>query len=306
VVDDSLHIPPISMNATAPGLDVVCAFPLSGQYGPGSRILYYVFVVACVFARKVDWVRNACLAGALLFPVVAAVHGVVLAAEHIPGAVDMDVFGAFQLCALGVLAAPVTVRRSTTYFNNKGRNIIFVWCLLVLAGLISLTVEFYRINPILCKVDNDGVPLSSNPNRFPFGNANCSLTCDTVNGPFSPLRGGSANNIYVIPAPTILTFDAATLLAAACCIPGVLLLAAMWIKILEVNWRARFTEQTSLGERKSNGFTHLIRNYAEIVLFGAGVAAILIVGEMNFFSPQVDYETEPMANDNGLPSRELA
>ena len=46
----------------------------------------------------------------------------------------MDVYGAFQLCAIGILAAPVTVRLSTTYFMARGRNIIFLWTLLIFAG----------------------------------------------------------------------------------------------------------------------------------------------------------------------------
>lgn len=46
----------------------------------------------------------------------------------------MDVFGAFQLCSIGILAAPVTVRLSKTYFDAPGRNIIFLWTGLILAG----------------------------------------------------------------------------------------------------------------------------------------------------------------------------
>lgn len=89
-------------NATGEALQVVCAWPVSGQYGPGSRVLYvlhrniascrthwfsryYVLVVACILARKIEWLRNACLAAALLLPAVAALHGIVLAAVHVPG-----------------------------------------------------------------------------------------------------------------------------------------------------------------------------------------------------------------------------
>jgi hypothetical protein len=46
----------------------------------------------------------------------------------------MDVYGAFQLCAIGILAAPVTVKLSSTYFYDPGRNFIFVWTILVLTG----------------------------------------------------------------------------------------------------------------------------------------------------------------------------
>lgn len=51
----------------------------------------------------------------------------------------MDVYGAFQLCAIGVLAAPVAVRQSSTYFNDPGRNTIFVWVLVLLSGTGSQT-----------------------------------------------------------------------------------------------------------------------------------------------------------------------
>lgn len=120
---------------------------------------YYVLVATCVFARKAEWLRNACLAAALLFPAVAALHGIVLACVHVNGqfcptpiaaiivashgechqhhllgAVDMDIYGAFQLCCIGILAAPVTVRLSRTYFHDPGRNIIFLWTGLILAG----------------------------------------------------------------------------------------------------------------------------------------------------------------------------
>lgn len=46
----------------------------------------------------------------------------------------MDVYGAFQLCSIGILAASVTVRLSQTYSNTPGRNTIFLWTVLILAG----------------------------------------------------------------------------------------------------------------------------------------------------------------------------
>jgi hypothetical protein len=99
-------------NASAPHpLEVICAWPVSGQYGVGSRFLfvmpqallplqkrlkltwalpavlnsYYVLVIASVVARKHKLLRDACLAAALLFPAIAAFHGIVLAAVHING-----------------------------------------------------------------------------------------------------------------------------------------------------------------------------------------------------------------------------
>ncbi|KFY27856.1 hypothetical protein V493_03263 [Pseudogymnoascus sp. VKM F-4281 (FW-2241)] len=298
-----------AVNATGnPYLQVVCAWPVSGQYGLGSRLLYYVLVAACVFARNVLWLRKACLAATLLFPAVAALHGIVLAAVPTDGGIDMDVFGAFQLCSIGILAAPVTVKVSGTYFNDPGRNAIFVWTGLILSGLLSLTVQFFRLSTTSCTHDELGNPVSPRASEFNY-NTTCGLTCSVDKGPFSPMRGGSANDIYVVPAPSILTFGMATLLSAACCIPAVLSLVSMWYKILEVKWKARFgeTEEEDKVIDGTNGATNAamkgvknqIRKFllaVEIPVFGAAVLAILIIGERNFFSAQVRYQTEPMAS----------
>ncbi|RDW61429.1 hypothetical protein BP5796_11321 [Coleophoma crateriformis] len=298
-------------NATGDVLQVVCAWPVSGQYGPGSRILYYFLVATCVLARKAEWLRNACLAAALIFPAVAALHGIVLAAVHVDGAIDMDVFGAFQLCSLGILAAPVTVKLSRTYFDDPGRNTIFLWTILILAGLLSLTVEFFRARTVDCTHDDAGNPIFPNTGNFSYDTM-CGLSCSIENGPHSPMRGGSVNNIYVIPAPDRLTFGTATLLAAACCIPAILSLISMWNKILEINWKKRFghgSEEEKNDEsiegtngatpEKMRGVNALISRYLSVVeapVFGAAILAILIIGERNFFSTQVDYQTEPIAS----------
>ena len=77
------------------------------------------------------------------------------------------------------------------------------------------------------------------------------------------------------------------------------------MKILESNSK-RMYGQTHLGtedndeslskKKKPNKVVLMIRNYVEVPLFGAAVFAILILGEINLFSTQVRYETEPIAN----------
>lgn len=70
----------------------------------------------------------------------------------------------------------------------------------------------------------------------------------------------------------------------------------MWIKILEINWRRQSGAQESLGEVKDNRFIKHFRQYAPVLIFGPATFAILIVGEINLFSSQVRYQTEPIAN----------
>jgi hypothetical protein len=289
-----------------------------------------------------------------VFPAVASIHGLVLASTHVNGpsfhifqadqeatserpnttnlgAVDMDIFGAFQFCSIAILAAPLTVRLSRTYFYDPGRNIIFLWTVLILSGLIALCVEFYRATAVDCKdaVDDGGRPISNKASEFPYGKTTCGLPCSEKEGPFSPLRGGAANEIYVVPVPKKLTFNAAMLLAAGFCIPvstsfwvvieatfrwlilprlqAILSLIFTWDKILEINWKRRRPEENlneaveganvTVGELKGiNSVVRMFLSVIEVPVFGGAVIAILCIGEANFFSRQVLYQTEPMAS----------
>ncbi|KAL6230319.1 hypothetical protein BDW75DRAFT_244911 [Aspergillus navahoensis] len=299
-------------NATEIGLEVVCSWPVSGQYGPGTRVLYYVLIAACVFARKEEWVRNACLAGALLLPAIAALHGIVLAAVHVDGAIDMDVYGAFQLCSIGILTAPLTARMSGTYFKDPRRHIIFLWTGLVLAGLLSITVELFRVKSSKCTHDDNGNPVLPDPSQFPFEAATCGLRCSIEMGPFSPIRVGSTNEIYVIPTPNKLTFSTATLLAAGCCVPAIVSLLYFWSLVLQDTWNNRFGDCTDIDRRNQliegtngatvgkmlqiNGLVRKVLSTVEAPVFAAAVLAILVLGERNFFSRPVSYGTEPIAS----------
>jgi hypothetical protein len=182
--------------------------------------------------------------------------------------------------------------------------------------MLSLTVEFFRIHTSPCTQDDAGHPISPNARNFNYTNPTmCGLTCSINDGPFSSIRKDSTNNIYVIPAPDKLTFGTATLFAAACCIPAILSLVSMWNKILEINWKSRFGGGDDNAQdpiEGTNGATlekmttvnDLIRAFlsaVEFLVFGGAVLTILIIGEMNFFSAQVSWQTEPMTSIGSCP-----
>ncbi|PKK42457.1 hypothetical protein CI102_13232 [Trichoderma harzianum] len=292
-------------NSVNGSLEVICAWPVSGSYGAGSRVLFYVLVATAVFARKLDWIKSAALSTALPLSASAAVHGIVLAALHHDKAVDMDVYGAFQMCAIGTLVIPLMIKlsRSHEYSTYIGRRIMFMWAGLVLTGLVCLAIEFFRAQTFPCHENGQGSPISSNFNRFPFGeNTACELVCSENNGPFSPIRVGSANNIYVVPAPRTLTFGATTLVAAGCCIHTVIWMVVMTERF---NIRAKSYETNKpisgiSGTTKStvndvNLMIHLFLSAATAPVSGCAAVAIIIVGEINFFSSPVNYQAEPLA-----------
>lgn len=121
------------------------------------------------------------------------------------------------------------------------------------------------------------------------------------------MRGGSGNNIYLIRAPTKLSFNTALLLSAACCIPAILSMVFMWSKIVEVNTREQMgedearkpiegTRATVGGMNKVNELVRRLLLVVEVPVFAAAILAILILGELNFWSEQVYYMTEPLAS----------
>jgi hypothetical protein len=181
-------------------------------------------------------------------------------------------------------------------------------------GLVSLSVEFHRGTPVPCRYDDSGNPISPIVGMFPYGNATCGLTCSVDNGPYSPIRSGSTNNIYVVPAPSTLTSHSAILLAVASCGPAIIMIFVMFngISIFEENGKTRIddtgekgpTSQIPAGSSSATSrgnvkIITLIRRVPKAVRYLPFIGTalnILIAGEINFFSPQIRYQNEPMSS----------
>jgi hypothetical protein len=126
------------------------------------------------------------------------------------------------------------------------------------------------------------------------------------------MRKGSSSDIYVIPAPSRLTFGTATLLAAACCVHTIVWMASMAELVFEDNWKSPFgikVDDSQADEQipGTNGATKktmrdvnaMIRFFLSVVavpIFGGAGLAILIIGEINFFSGPVSYQVESLAS----------
>ncbi|KZV75586.1 hypothetical protein PENSPDRAFT_73133 [Peniophora sp. CONT] len=312
----------ISQSGASAGAPVLCAWPLSGQYGVGSRYLYYALVLVSIFFLKTDWMRGAATAAALIYAAVAALHSIILAVYSQKHAIDMDIFGAFQILAIGVLSAPITVRYSRVYFQTDGRNIIFLWTLLMIAGLLSLVACFARATEQTC-VDTNGVnvTIAQFTANMSSGDPNlCALQCGSA---FSPIRQDPQNPAqYILVPHKGMTLDTATLLCAACCIPALLSLIVMWQKVVRTNWQLLYghtpAEDTPAGvalpspmspetgsareirlrrdEKKMDAIIKRGLNLVERIVYCVCILTIVVLGEENFWSPETRLGVEPMSS----------
>ncbi|KAK4214000.1 hypothetical protein QBC37DRAFT_462916, partial [Rhypophila decipiens] len=123
----------------------------------------------------------------------------------------------------------------------------------------------------------------------------CGLTCSVNHGPYSPLRQGSANNIYVVPVPDRLSVGKFILMAAACCIPSIISAIRMWTRILDSNWKIRFAAVDALLPRTTMILESFL-SVAQLMFFFPAFVSVLVLTERNFGSPQLSYQTEPFAS----------
>jgi hypothetical protein len=89
------------------------------------------------------------------------------------------------------------------------------------------------------------------------------------------------------------------LFSAGCCIPPVIYLVYMWIKILEINWEAAFAVRNDddRGTKLTKKMEKLQRflRWQESVWIGALVVCIAVLGELNFYSTQIYWQSEPFS-----------
>jgi hypothetical protein len=85
---DPTILPRVAATDAASGIEVICAWPVSGQYGAGTRIAFYILIGLATFLAKKGKIRAAALAAVLVLPTIAGIHGIVLAAVHVDGRVS--------------------------------------------------------------------------------------------------------------------------------------------------------------------------------------------------------------------------
>lgn len=217
---------------------------------------------------------------------------------NIAGFVDFDLFGALQICATGVLAAPATIRYSRTYFNTPGRDMYFVWTALNLGGLIAVVVALFRAETVPCQEAN-GHYIS--PHDYVRFNTTCSASCNGLHFN-SPLRAGQ-DVVATLPPNLGMTINTACLIGSACCVLAALSLFLLPISIARTNRlvqsRGQWSSPAGIAHGDENPTERVVRSiviWAEPVMYSLFILVITILGELNLWSPQLRHSIEAMAS----------
>ena len=134
-------------NATTENHDIVCVYPISGQYGPLNRLLYYVLWAAAAVFQRWTWPSIGSLAYIMAHSGSSAVHGVVLAVSSKGDTFDLDTVGAWAILSVAVLAASPIVHRSERLRDSVYRPVFGFWASTVTVGAICTMIAFLRDYP---------------------------------------------------------------------------------------------------------------------------------------------------------------
>ena len=167
-------------------LQFICAFPVSGQYGPTVRfVIYPLLLLAILGARETPWLRTGTLSTIFTYCAIASIHQSAMATHSSDQVIDLDMFPAYHMTILALILGPSAMLQAKSLLDRPRLSIFGMVLLLIWTGVISFTV---RVRSFPAPVDcvNDNGPVSSS-------NTSALLTCKSICPTLSlPMRTGQA------------------------------------------------------------------------------------------------------------------
>ncbi|KAJ7797500.1 hypothetical protein B0H14DRAFT_2531040 [Mycena olivaceomarginata] len=276
----------MSTTSDTDAVSVICAYPLSGQYGPGARFSLYILLLACILWRKQTVVLNLGLGAVLFTGLVGAVHGVALGAVRSnKDVLDFDVFGAAYICTMCLGVVPgLLILGAGTLTPHATPTIVLGWYALMLAGEIGVTAAIFRAQT---RVPNVGLI----PRGFPcvdaaganvthvafvLGETDCHLPC--MDNPTLPLRQDQAA-VYVPSSKRPIDITSI----------GSMLGIVLCLITMPVLYRSFRRGSPSAGAATLLGLLMIVEGPLGCILLAG-----LTEGHV-FWGPQVRYQVESMA-----------
>lgn len=191
-------------------------------------------------------------------------------------------------------------------------------------GLLSLAVGFGRVKKLPCLDSGYNVTY----NEFEGGNQDCDSRCA---GKKTGIRQDPQNpSQYVLDMHHGITTNTGLGLSVACCIPTILSMASIWLKLVREklahlttllppwsdegsNMLAASTDEIQREEikivtpdqkrrheeKKMDSAIRIGLGLVERIVFSAAILGIVVLGERNFWSQEMRVGVEPMSSVGG-------
>lgn len=145
---------------------LICAYSLSGGYGPIPRFLYYILLIVTLVFHKIKWLVDSTLGASMIFSSIAAVHGVALASAKGRATVDLDIIPVYSITGMGlVVTVPLMVWSKTLReAERSARVLVFLWIVIMFIGNMASLASIKKLpDPLQCDdPDTPGCPLVCN------------------------------------------------------------------------------------------------------------------------------------------------
>lgn len=204
------------------GPDVLCVYPVDGQYTFLQRLLFYILMTFGVLARRRKWLVVGALTTAMSYSAAAAIHAMLLVSSPGRDYVDLNIYAIYSVTSAGIILSVLLLVWSTTLgkVGRRLRYIVLLWFALVVVG------SFFAIGIMFARENHSGPPPCLNPETvdapaaslFPSETEDCTYVCLPQGGLFHtedqilawPNRISATSDITAIYFPTaasyILTF----------------------------------------------------------------------------------------------------
>jgi hypothetical protein len=150
------------LNPNAYRVDILCSYPLSGQYDRLQRFLFYGTLIVALLFRRNGLIATAAIGVAMTYSALAAVHLFVLltwyrfksyswpfladSSENTNSSVqygDVDYYGIFPIITATVVMLTPILTWSSTIRTHEARVVMVYWALLIFAAMIP-TIYFFQ------------------------------------------------------------------------------------------------------------------------------------------------------------------
>lgn len=224
----SLAMPVLLMllNPNATQVDILCSYPLSGQYDRLQRFLFYGTLITALLFRRNGLIAIAAIGVAMTYSALSAVHLFVLLSWYgwtsgssgenstyignsdssiLYG--DIDFYGIYPvLTSTAVMLTPILIW-SSTIRTHEARVVMIYWALLIFAATIPTIYLWINPNWSLNVIDSIAYctgtgdecswsNLEDNMNTETYQSCNCADFCGLLS-PTAPLRKGTNMVAYI-------------------------------------------------------------------------------------------------------------